>query len=130
MATRLTDKPWCVLKRREISCLPQQERQDGYLLLQDGYGFNRIRSYFGSNATGPYLSGFGNNPDDIYEDTKARVNLSISYLPAHYTMGYLGTNDLETEALCNTFRMSTMQRIDEILQMIDKSVDFGLRTAV
>jgi hypothetical protein len=45
-------------------------------------------------------------------------------------MGYLGTNDLETEALCNTFRMSTMQRIDEILQMIDKSVDFGLRTAV
>jgi hypothetical protein len=40
----------------------------------DSIGFVHI---FGSNAPGPYLSGFGNNPDDIYEDTKARVNLSI-----------------------------------------------------
>ena len=39
-------------------------------------------------------------------------------------------NGLETEALCNSFRMRTMQRIDEILQMIAKSVYFGLRTAV
>ena len=51
----------------------------------DSIGFVQI---FGSNATGPYLSGFGNNPDYIYEDTKARVNLSISYRPAHYIMGY------------------------------------------
>jgi hypothetical protein len=36
----------------------------------DSIGFVHI---FGSNATGPYLSGFGNNPDYIYEDTKAYI---------------------------------------------------------
>ena len=98
---------------------------------------------FGSNATGPYHNNLGNNPLDIYEDTVARLNLSISLYQslygspdrvilqtAQWDNHYYRNNKVDLKVIINTFTNNTNLRLNELLQMVDKSVDVGLRTAV
>lgn len=98
---------------------------------------------FGSNATGPYHNNVGNNPLDIYEDTQARLNLSISLYrslfgspdrvilhTAQWDNHYYRNNKVNLQLLISKFTNNTNLRLNELLQMVDKSVDVGLRTAV
>ena len=98
---------------------------------------------FGSNATGPYHNNLGNNPLDIYEDTVARLKLSVSLYQslygspdrvilqtAQWDNHYYRNHKIDLKVIISKFTNNTNLRLDELLQMVDKSVDVGLRTAV
>ena len=105
--------------------------------------------FFGSHATGPYANNLGNNSVDLYEGTQARLNLSISLYTSTFgrpdrvifhtnlwdvnwhTNAYTKYfSNLEIALLGDDFRKNLLARIADILLLIDKKTDFGLRTAV
>ena len=97
---------------------------------------------YGSGAVGPYAN-HGRNPNDTSYHTPVRLNLGISIYKSLYGLPdriiyqtvqwdikqqYSIKNFVFVEAV-EKFRLNTIARIGEIMDLVDKSVDVGIRTA-
>jgi hypothetical protein len=98
---------------------------------------------FGSNATGPYRSHVIMFPNDTFDNTKPRINLSVSSYKTLFglpdrvifqtvqwdaaTLNIIHEFDVAEEM--SRFRYNTNSRLDEILLLVGPTVDVGLRTA-
>jgi hypothetical protein len=150
---RHTVLEWCELKRKQgiktissewgASSLKYSNihgRQASFFCstMNDSIAFVHI---FGSNATGPYRKHFGNGEVDPYQNTNARLNLSISLYQSKFGVpdriifhtGLWDVGNLQiyrfTRKAMDLFTVNTNLRIEEIQQMVGKRVDVGLRTA-
>lgn len=150
---RYTVLEWCQLKRKQGITTISSEwgasslkysnihgRQASFFCssMNDSVAFVHI---FGSNATGPYRKHFGGGEVDPYENTNARLNLSISLYQSMFgvpdrVMFHTGLWDVGnlqifsgTRKATELFARNTNLRIEEIRQMVGKTVDVGLRTA-
>jgi hypothetical protein len=150
---RHTVLEWCELKRKQgiktissewgASSLKYSNihgRQASFFCstMNDSVAFVHI---FGSNATGPYRKHFGNGEVDPYENTNARLNLSISLYQSKFGApgriifhtGLWDVGNLQiyrfTRKAMELFSLNTNLRIEEIQHMVGKGVDVGLRTA-
>lgn len=149
---RYTVLEWCEVKRKQGITTISSEWGSSSLKYSNIHG--RHASFFcsamndtvafvhifGSNATGPYRKYFGSGEVDPYENTNARLKLSISLYQSMFgvpdrIMFHTGLWDvgnlqsLSTRRATELFLLYTKLRIEQIQQMVGKTVDVGLRTA-
>ena len=98
---------------------------------------------FGSNATGPYRSHIVKFPNDTFDNTRPRIDLSISsykklfglpdrviFQTVQWDVAHLNIMKTFDISLAKSrFRSNFLSRIEEISLLVGPTVDVGLRTA-